>query len=145
MYLSITAVTRSSRSADVPDVPEGARDSWLMAEPPATAAASPSAMTTTAIKRMEATPLVRNALRHVSWFRNDATCARGRERAWWCCVPIISSLQADSSRVLLERRFGPGRLAREHHIVDSQQFPCPSAQCVASVIFTTRRCRAAVG
>jgi hypothetical protein len=60
-----------------------------------------------------------------------------------CCE--VSSLQADSSRVLLERRFGPGRLAREHHIVDSRQFPCSSAQCAAFAIFTTRRCTASIG
>src|SRR6266850_5207122 len=57
MYLSMTAVIRSSRSADMPDVPEDARDSWLMAEPPA-AAASPNAITTNAVKRTETTPLV---------------------------------------------------------------------------------------
>src|SRR6266851_1253829 len=52
MYLSTTAVTRSSRCGDMPDEPEDTRASWLPAAPMATAA-TPSAIATTAVKRME--------------------------------------------------------------------------------------------
>src|SRR5437773_8168365 len=83
MYLSTTAVTRSSRCGDVPDEPEDARASWLPAAPMA-ATPNPSAITTTAVRRMKI---------------SSCTMTRGRIRGAPSAAPSQPKIPSDDAHL----------------------------------------------